>query len=210
MDDEHDYQYDDMISSLYSDFAQDVLAGRDDLYGEIVTQFTMDRLQSYYIQNPQVAVRARWALDQARSLLPDHPEASLVFAAAAVEVGLKSGLLKPILHGLVHDEGMAAIIADLIPQQRNRQFRELLFGILTNYGGVDITAHKRDGINKTLWEEMSEVQERRNRVAHRAESVDVAEATLAVEIGGIIVETLFPAVIGNLGLKTDDNLLVSS
>ena len=209
MYDESDYHRDDMIDSLYSEFAQDVLAGRDDLYDEIINQFTTERLQSYYIQNPQVAVRARWALNQARSLFPGYPDASLVFAATAAEAGLKSGLLKPILHGLVHDEAMAAIIADLMPQQRNTQFRDLLFGILKNYGALDLAAFKRDGVAKTLWDEMGEVQKRRNGVVHRAESVDVTEATLAVDIAGTIVEALFPAVIGSLGLKTDGNLVVS-
>ena len=104
---------------------------------------------------------------------------------------------------------MAAVIADLMPEQRNRQFRALLFGILTNYGRLDITAFKRAGVARTLWDEMGDVQKRRNRVVHRAESVDVTEATLAVDIAGTIVEALFPAVINNLGLKVDGDLVVS-
>ena len=52
MDDESDYQREEMIDSLYSEFAQDVLAGRDDLYGEIIERFAAERLQSYYIQHP--------------------------------------------------------------------------------------------------------------------------------------------------------------
>ena len=169
-----------------------------------------DSSESYYIHHPEVAVPARWALEQARSLLPDHPEASLVFAVSAAEVGLKSGLLKPILHGLVHDEAFAAIIADLMPRQRNQQFRDLLFAILVRYGGVDLTAFSRDGASMRLWKEMEEVQERRNRVVHRADRVDVQQAALAVEVARIVVEVLFPRVIANVGLKTDGPLVVSA
>ena len=156
VNDELDYAYDEMIDSLYSDFAADVLAAHDGLYGDVVEQFAQERLQSYYVQNPDVALPACWALEQARALLPDHPEASLVFAVTAAEVGLKSGLLKPILHGLVHDEAFAAIIANLMPTQRNQQFRDLLFAILGNYGSVDLGTFVRPGASPTLWDEMQQ------------------------------------------------------
>ena len=209
MNDESDDQYNAMIDSLHSDFAADVLAGRDGLYGEIVDQFAQERLQSYYVQNPSVVLPACWALEQARVLLRDHPEASLVFAVTAAEVGLKSGLLKPILHGLVHDEAFAAIIANLMPRQRNQQFRDLLFAILGNYGGVDLAAFMRQGASATLWEEMEQDQQRRNRVVHRAQKVDVQHAQLAVEVAATVVEQLFPTVILTLGLKMDGYLVVS-
>lgn len=210
MNTEADDQYNAMIDSLYSDFAADVLAGRDGLYGEIVDQFAQERLQSYYVQNPSVALPACWALDQARVLLnSDHPEASLVFAVTAAEVGLKSGLLKPILHGLVHDEAFAAIIANLMPRQRNEQFRDLLFAILGTYGGVDLTAFVRQGASVTLWAEMERDQQQRNRVVHRAQRVDVQHAQLAVEVAATVVEQLFPTVISTLGLKMYGPLVVS-
>ena len=41
-----DYARDEWISSLYEDFAKDMLSGRDDLYGEVIAQFTSERLHS--------------------------------------------------------------------------------------------------------------------------------------------------------------------
>src|SRR5579859_5601034 len=109
-----DYDYDDdydedqlerlrkqFMPELYEDFARDVLSGKDDLYGEIIDQFTSERLQSYYLANPNVAERALTALQEARVLKGPHPSAALIFAAIAIEVGLKDTLLKPILHGMV-------------------------------------------------------------------------------------------------------------
>ena len=209
MNTEAEDQYNEMIDSLYSDFAADVLAGRDDLYGEIVDQFARERLQSYYVQNPSVALPARWALGQARVLLDDHPEASLVFAVTAAEVGLKSGLLKPILHGLVHDEAFAALIANLMPRQRNDQFRDLLFAILRTYGGVDLASFVRQGASVTLWAEMEWDQQQRNRVLHAAQRVEVQHAQLAFDVAVTVVEKLFPTVISTLGLKMDGPLVVS-
>jgi hypothetical protein len=209
MDDYEDYARDEWISSLYSDFAKDVLAGRDDLYGEVINHFASERLQSYYAANPRVAERALWALDQARSLLLTHPAACLVLAVTAAEVGLKSGLLKPILHGLVHDEAIAVVIAELVPEQRNDKFQRLLFGILKEYGGIDFRTFKRLGVGPTLWEELQEAQSLRNSVVHRAEAVAPADAKKAVEVASVVVETLFPAVIAKLGLDADAQLVVS-
>jgi hypothetical protein len=210
MDDEDVIAQDEWISSLYSDFAKDVLAGRDDLYREVIEQFTSERLQSYYIANPRVAQRAAWALSEARSLLTAHPEASLVCAVSAAEVGLKSGLLKPILHGLVHDEAMAMIIAELVPEQRNDKCQNVLFGILKEYGGLDLRVFKRPGIAQTLWEEMQDTQKLRNSVVHQARAVAPTDARKAIEIAAVVIETLFAAVISKLGLQTDPHLELSS
>lgn len=209
MNDYDDYARDEWISSLYSDFAKEVLAGHDDLYGEVIDQFTSERLQSYYLSNPRVAERALWALGQARSLLTSHPAACLVLAATASEVGLKSGLLKPILHGLVHDDAMAVIIAELVPEQRNDKFQNLLFGILKEYGGVDLRTFKRSDAKLTLWEEMQGTQKLRNGVVHRAEAIAPADAQKAVDIATVIVERVFPAVIAKLGLEIGASFEVS-
>jgi hypothetical protein len=208
MDDEFDVARDEWISSLYDDFAKDVIAGRNDLYREVVEQFTSERLQSYYVSNSGVVQRAVWALDEARNLLTAHPEASIVCAVTAAEVGLKSGLLKPVLHGLVHDDAMAVIIADLVPDQRNNKFQSLLFGILREYGALDLSVFKRPGVAQTLWEETLTMQKLRNGVVHRGEAASSADAKKAIEIAATIVETLFPAVVSKLGLQTDAQLKV--
>lgn len=87
MDEDYDYyRQEEWLESLYRDFAADVLAGRDDLYGEVVNRFTTERLHSYYLANPGVIERAVWALSKAKLLLPTEPEASLVLAVTAAEV----------------------------------------------------------------------------------------------------------------------------
>jgi hypothetical protein len=133
-----------------------------------------------------------------------------VLAVVAAEAGLKSGLLKPILHGLVHDEAMAMVIAELVPEQRNDKFQKLLFTILKEYGGVDLQTFKRPGIGQTLWEEIKRTQKIRNDLIHSAEAPARADAEKAVQIAAVIIETLFPAVIKKLGLETDSFFKVSA
>jgi hypothetical protein len=202
MDTEEDIARDQFISDLYSDFADDLLAGRDaDLFYGVVERFAAERLQSFYVDHPDVAAEPFWALGEARSLLAPHPTAALVFAVTAMEVGLKASLLKPILHGLVHAEFAGAFIAELAMERQDKA-KGLVFAILAEYGGIDLQTYKRAAGGKTLWEEMADVQKVRNLVVHRAEQAQTVDAALAVDLASHVIETLFPMVITKLGLHT--------
>ncbi|MGB7283928.1 MAG: hypothetical protein WBE13_16800 [Candidatus Acidiferrum sp.] len=218
MSGDDDYDYDDepdlehlreqFMPELYEDFARDVLSGKDDLYGEIIDQFTSERLQSFYLSHPNVAEGALAALAEARALKALHPSAALVFAAIAIEVGLKTTLLKPILHGMVSIDSAAALVAALVPDQQNDSFKKVLFGILKEVGGVDLPAFKRPGCDQTLWEEIANVRTKRNDVIHKAGPVSTVDAERSIEIASTVLEVLFPQVIAALELKTDANLRI--
>jgi hypothetical protein len=208
MDTWEDIARDEWISDLYSDFARDVLEGRDDLYGQVIDHFAAERLQSFYVENPTVAKPALLALTEARALVKAHPSAAVVLAVTATEVGLKSTLLKPILHGLVHLDTVAAMIAELVPDQRNDKFKDVLFTILRECGGVDLRSHTRPGGTRKLWDEIAEIQRVRNRVVHRADQASPEEARTAVDIATVVVEQLFPTVVNNLGLHVHAGLAV--
>jgi hypothetical protein len=217
-DEDYDYDHDDEVSlerlrkqlmpNLYEDFARDVLSGKDDLYGEIIDQFTSERLQSFYFTHRDVAERALTALQEARTLEIPHPSAALVFAAIAIEVGLKNTLLKPILHGMVSIDSAAALVAALVPDQHNDSFKKVLFGILKEAGGVDLPSFKRRGCDQTLWERIARVRTQRSQVMHKASQVTSPEARLSVEIASTVLEVLFPKVMAGLNLKTDVNLRI--
>jgi len=203
MDTEEDIARDQFISDLYTDFANDLLAGKDgELFYGVVDRFAAERLQSYYVDNPDVAKAPLWSLAEARSLLAAHPSAALVFAVTAMEVGLRAALLKPILHGLVHAEFAGALIAELATDNRQDKSKALVFAILAEYGGLDLKTYKRSGATKTLWEEMADAQKTRNLVVHRAQTAATADAALAIDLASHVLETLFPLVIAKLGLHT--------
>jgi hypothetical protein len=202
MDTEEDYAYDEWISRLYSEFAQDVLAGRDDLFGEVVDQFAQERLQSFYVDHPDVAEPALWALNESRALMADHPSAALAMAVTSIEVGLKTTLLKPILHGLVHAEFAGALVADLALDHRQDRFQKLVFAILKDYGRIDLATYKRSGSEKTLWEEIADAQKQRNVVVHRGLQAPDGAAARAADVAAHILEGVFPGVLGALSLHT--------
>jgi hypothetical protein len=147
-------------------------------------------------------------LAESRVLLPEHPSAALVFGATAVEVGLKVVLLKPIVYGLVHDASAAGLITDLAVSQGGDKYRDLLFHILSEFGGADFRNPGRAGSKKSLWEEIQIVQKQRNTVLHRAEIASKEEAEISVAVASVMLEELFPAVVAKLGLHLHDGVRV--
>jgi len=45
---------------------------------------------------------------------------------------------------------------------------------------------------KLLWDEMKNVQKRRNQVVHRAESVNINESKQALSVAAYVLENIFP------------------
>jgi hypothetical protein len=65
---------------------------------EIIEDFALGRLRSYYVANPLVAEPAIGLLVEAKTLLGcKYPRAALVLAAASAEIAVKSVLLHPVV-----------------------------------------------------------------------------------------------------------------
>src|SRR5712692_9953122 len=82
-------------------------------YDEAVSEFTSERLKSYYLKHPDLAGPPRESLVYAQSLMPSFPQAALVFVVTAAELVWKRVLLEPIVFGLVHTEGLASFVTEL-------------------------------------------------------------------------------------------------
>jgi len=178
-------------------------------YEEAVKEFTVERLQSYYVAHPQLAGPAHESLLYAQSLMPAYPKAALVFAAAATELAVKTVLLKPIVFGLVHTEGLASFITDLTTQHTGMErFQTLLAEILAQFGGVDLKTYKRPDSAKALWQEIGEVLRLRNVVVHRGEPVDDANAELGIAVAATLLNSIFPQVLAKLDLHLHEPMTV--
>jgi hypothetical protein len=73
--DEWDAREDEALSNLYAEFREDPETRNsfyEELYDEIVKDFTDARLRSYFIANPNLAAPAAQALKEARTLVPHH------------------------------------------------------------------------------------------------------------------------------------------
>ena len=176
---------------------------------EAIEEFTDERLQSYYLNHKLLAKPAVHALSEARNLIGTNETASFIFATIAMEVGLKTTLLKPIVYGLVHDDSVAVLITDLTVSHTGMdKYRKLLLQVLRDHGGVDLDNFKRSGANKMLWEEIKNIQKIRNSIMHRGEAASKEEATLALRVASEILETMFPAVATKMGLHLHDGFRI--
>jgi len=182
-----------------------------ELYVEHVEEFTLERLKSYYIENPALAEEPLRALSEARSLFYKHAAASIIFSAIAIGTGLKLVLIKPIVFGLVHSEAAANIITELtITHTGLDRYKTLIFKILLDYGTIDFGSYVREGSSKTLWEEINDVQKMRNAIAHRAQLAIVRrdDAETAIAVASALLEDIFPKVINYLELHLHEDYVI--
>ncbi len=174
----------------------------DEISEQAIEEFTEERLRSYYLENPNVAEQPIRLYLEAKELVEKHRGASLVLFVTAIEVGLKVTLLKPIVYGLVHNESLAELIADLAVKKNGfDRVKTLLSRILADFGGIDLMEFKIDGHPKTMWEEITKVQDARNHLIHRAQPVSEENATLAMEVATMIFDKFLSSVLATLGLE---------
>lgn len=197
--DEHDTAYDQWMDDLYKEHA-----------AEAISEFTTERLQSYYLANPMLAEPPRRALSDAIRLFQSgFVDAGFIFAHIATETGLRAVVLKPLVHGLVHSSPTADFVTDLAMGHVGLdRFRDLLFQILLDHAGLDFRQFRRQGAHDTLWAEIERLQKIRNRIIHRAEKVTSAEAELSISAAQAVLDEVFPAVVSGLGLHVHDGVRV--
>jgi hypothetical protein len=170
-------------------------------YEDAVREFTAERLRSYYLAHPDLAVPAHESLVYAQSLSASFPRAALVFGVTATELAVKTVFLKPIVFGLVHTEGVASLVTDLTTQHTGMErFQTLLTEILAQFGGVDLKIFRRADSERTLWQEIGEVQKVRNAVIHRGDPGSEVYADLAIAVATTLLTELLPQVLQKLGL----------
>ena len=185
----------------------------EDLYREhreqAIEEFTANRLKSYWVRNPWVLRSPVNVLAEAEKLAREHTTAAFVFATIAVEVGLKVALLKPIVHGLVHSESTAEIIADLaLRHTRFDFFHRLLSKILDEHGGVDLEHYTRAGATQRLMDEIAIIQKQRDLIVHRADHATLDQTNQALSVARAVLEDLVPTVVSRLGLHLHDGVRV--
>ena len=195
---EDEYAYDEWMAQLYEEHK-----------AEAIEEFTYERLHSYYSGNRLLAEPAFRMLREAQNLIEVNATAGFIFGAVAMEVGLKETLLKPIVFGLVHVASSASLVTNLVMSHQSMdRYKELLLQILRDHGGVDLQSYRRPGSSKIIWEEIKNVQTKRNSILHTAQTASHEEAALALGVASTIVGELFNAVVTRMGLHLHDGFRI--
>jgi len=169
---------------------------------DAISDFTSERLRSYYLNHPDLTQPAATSLAYARSLLGTYSRAAIVFAVGAMEMAWKNVLVRPLVFGLVHTEEMAAIVSTVALKRNSLEdVKHLLPSLLAKYGGVDLKQpHHLTQSTRSLWQEMLDIQGVRNSIAHSGDAQHDSKGPLAVAIAEALLEDIFPSVIGHLNL----------
>ncbi len=197
------------MSYDYHDAAMDEAYERlsEELYPEhkaqAIIEFTYERLRSYYLQHKNLFVPAARTYRVAESLLAAKQyAAALAFSASAVELFLKSCLLRPVVAGLVHSESVADLVVEsALSQTGFKRYSKLLAGLFKELTRLEIGQIKRPDAAKPLLEEASALQDRRNEVMHRGVEISQAEAEVAFLVATAVFNEILAIVLSELGLS---------
>lgn len=176
---------------------------------QAIAEFTADRLASYYLANPTVAQGPRSFIADSQGILQQQPTAAHLLAAIGIEVAIKAVFLRPIIHGLVHSESAAGLIAEMaLRVTRFDLLQSPFFQLLRDHGSIDFSAIQRTPGADLLWDEILIIQKKRDQVSHRAQRASREEASVAIEVGANLLDVQLPLLAKSLGLHvhTDHTL----
>ncbi len=192
-------------------------AAMDDFYDRIseelfpehkeiaIEQFITERMQSYFLQNPNIIKTPMECSNHGNELMELSPQCSLVMYTTAIELYLKSVLLKPVLFGMVHNENIAALIVESSTGQSGfSRYNKLLSALCLHAANVDLSSIK--GMqNKPILKEAEEIQLVRNNVVHKGYKATSAEMGKAKNIAYLMLMEVVEPVLNNLELVISSN-----
>jgi hypothetical protein len=167
-----------------------------------ISDFTSDRLTSFYVTHPNVMQPAVGALQEGRLLLDlQRYAAAVVFFTSSIELLLKATLLQPVVYGLVHHPGLADIIMDhALGQTGFDRYQKLLANLFAELAGMDVKSISRHGSPKGLLVECTELQKLRNDIIHKGANCDADEAKRSLDVAVATYELIVREMLGALGL----------
>lgn len=195
----YDY-HDAAMDEAYERLSEELYPGHK---AQAIIEFTYERLRSYYLEHRELLVPAARTYKSAETLLSaKQPAAALVFAASAVELFLKTCLLRPVVAGLVHSESVASLVVEsALSQTGFERYEKLLAGLFKELTQLNISEVVRTGASKPLLAEASALQKRRNAVVHRGEEILEPEAQHALAVATAVFNEVLAVVLRELGLS---------
>jgi HEPN domain-containing protein len=186
----------------------------NELYPEHKTQaieeFTAERLRSYYVKYPDVLVPAVNALDESKQLHElGHNSAAIVFAASAVELLFKSAVLRPVIYGLVHHDGLAETIVEVSTGGSGfDRYEKLLQKLFAHLTYSDLASVSRKDAAKPLLKECNDLQDKRNKIIHKGQRFGAEESAWAAEVSASAYHLIVGKMLYSLKLGVYDGHMI--
>jgi hypothetical protein len=191
-------QHDASMDMLYEQIGLELYPSHK---AQAISEFTADRLRSYYVEHPDVMRPAVDALQEGKRLNEaKHYAAAVVFFVSAIELLLKATLLKPVVHGLIHHEGMADIIVQhALGQTGFDRYKHLLAQLFSELAGLELAAIRRSEAPKALLDECVDLQKLRKHIIHQGASCDSTQADLGHQASVAVYDLIVVPMLTELG-----------
>ena len=191
--------YDVARDEMYDQIGQELYP---DHKAQAIQEFTAERLRSFYTANSTVMRPAVDALQEGKKLREaNHHAAAVVFFVTAIELLLKATLLKPVVHGLVHNEGLAnVIVQQALNQAGFDRYTDLLEKLFRELTGIEIKKVTRSGALNTLIVECTAQQTVRNKIIHQGATCGAIESEKALAVSVAVYESIVHPMLAHLGL----------
>jgi hypothetical protein len=182
----------------------------DELYPEhrsqAISDFTTERLRSFYIDNPHVMRPAVDALLEAQKLYENgHSQATVVFAVSCTEMMFKETLLRPVVYGLVHIESLAeSVVENTLSGTGYKRYTRLLSRLFTEFVGIDIQSVRRPEGQLTLLQECEAQLTLRNKIVHQGVSCSAEQARNGLDIAAAVFNHIVTPMLHHIGLTVED------
>jgi hypothetical protein len=191
-------------------------AAKDEFIEEIslqaISDFTNERLRSFYEQNTNLMRPAIDAFQEGKKLYNStYYSASLVFFMTCIELLLKATILKPIVSGLVHHEALAEIIVEhTLGQAGFDRYEKLLEILISTFADLELKKISRDNESAKLFNECKALQQIRNKIIHRGDVCTKENAENARKVSVAVYELIVKPILGALDLKVGENGVIGT
>lgn len=183
----------------------------DELYPEhrdqAIEEFTIERLQSFYEKHPDVIQPAVKMMEEGEKLYDaERFSPSAVFSVSAIELFLKSVIIKPFVFGLVHDEELAEIIMNEASKMTGiERYEDLLERLCSRIASIEIKMVYREGASNPIFSEYKEVQKIRNKVLHQGEQCSKENSKRSKEVAMAIFTKIVVPMLRAINLVIQDD-----
>ncbi|MFY4713450.1 hypothetical protein ACVCH0_01025 [Burkholderia glumae] len=194
--DDVDAQRDAAYDEMYDAISKEVRA-------DAIEQFSLDRLTSYYVQNPNL-MRPAWnRLQEGMDLVASrHFDAATIFFASSMELFFRFTLLRPVVYGLVHHERLADAVSRSVLDGNTgfTKYTTLLGHIYAQLLGGELKKLTIGTSDANLIKKCNELQDRRNALVHHGAVGGEAEALYAHAVAMAVLNQVVRPMLVALGL----------
>ena len=190
-------EQDAAMDAFYEQISQELYPEHKE---QAIDEFIEERMRSYYLKNPNIIQAPIDSYLHANELLGISPRGALVMYTTAVELFLKSVLLKPVLFGMINNENIAELIVDSsVGQAGFNRYKKLLNSLCLCVANIELSDIQGTS-GKPILEEAEEIQKVRNRVLHQGHNASVDDMEKAKNIASLIFKDVVQPVLHNMNL----------